>query len=220
MEQAVRIQTSILSDVEKKALIWLAQRMPSWVSSDHLTALGFVALLGAGSAYWYAARDPVVGLTLVNVLLFLNWFGDSLDGTVARVRNRQRPRYGFYIDHVLDAVGAFALLGGLTASGFMSERVGFLLTIVYLLLNIETYLATYTLNKFKMAHGKFGPTELRVLLIVGNLFLLRSPSANLFGERFLLFDLGAVVGVAGMAFMLVRAIWTNGSQLYREETLD
>src|SRR5436305_15247559 len=98
-----RVHTSLLAAAEKRALIGIAYRLPKWVNSDHLTALGFVALVGAGGAYWAASREPLA-LLLVIVLLALNWFGDSLDGTVARVRNRQRPRYGFYIDHILDAI--------------------------------------------------------------------------------------------------------------------
>jgi phosphatidylglycerophosphate synthase len=218
-KQATRVHTSLLANVEKSALIWIAGRLPSWVNSDHLTALGFFSMLAAGACYWYSPASPAAGLLLVNLFLVLNWFGDSLDGTLARVRNQQRPRYGFYLDHILDAIGTVALLGGLALSGFMSERIVLLLIISYFLLSIEVYLATYTVGRFKMSHGRFGPTELRLLLIVGNLFLLRSPFAVILGQKFLLFDVGGAVGIAGIVFMLARAVWRNGSQLYREETL-
>ena len=101
---AERSHTSFLAAAEKRALIWIATRLPEWVNSDHLTALGFVALIGAGAAYWWASANPY-GLLVVIPLLALNWFGDSLDGTLARVRNRQRPRYGFYVDHILEQGG-------------------------------------------------------------------------------------------------------------------
>src|SRR5262244_1976598 len=121
-KDAERKQLSMLASAEKKTLIWLAHRMPAWVNSDHLTLLGFVAMFAAGLCYWAASFDRRA-LVAVIVALAINWFGDSLDGTLARVRNRQRPRYGFYVDHVVDALGALFLLGGLALSGFMSERI-------------------------------------------------------------------------------------------------
>jgi hypothetical protein len=95
-QEAGRAQVSFLAPVEKKCLIWMAGRTPRWVNSDHLTALGLAAMLGAGLSYWYA-RWNSAGLWLVILCLAVNWLGDSLDGTLARVRNRQRPRYGFYV---------------------------------------------------------------------------------------------------------------------------
>jgi len=140
-----RMNRGLLASVERKTLIWLANRMPAAVNSDHLTALGFVSLIGVGLAYWYS-RYSSTGLILAMVFLVLNWFGDSLDGTLARVRNQQRPRYGFYIDHILDALGSVCLFTGLALSGYMSERVAIGLAILYLLLSIETYLTTYSLQ--------------------------------------------------------------------------
>ena len=105
---ADRAHTSLLAAAEKRTLIWIANRLPGWVNSDHLTALGFVSLILAGASYWYA-RSNSLALLLVIPFLALNWFGDSLDGTLARVRNRQRPRYGFYVDHVIDCLGATML---------------------------------------------------------------------------------------------------------------
>jgi archaetidylinositol phosphate synthase len=129
VSEHVREHNSILASAEKRLLIWLAQRLPDWVNSDHLTLLGLVAMFLAGAAYGAAQWDERA-LLLVVVTLGLNWFGDSLDGTLARVRNRQRPRYGFYVDHVIDIVGASFLLGGLAMSGYMTPLValGFLAT--------------------------------------------------------------------------------------------
>src|SRR5437870_568313 len=120
---AARSHTSFLASIEKQTLIWIATRLPAGVNSDHLTALGFVSLIAAGASYWFARWNPLA-LIAVIVFLALNWFGDSLDGTLARVRNRQRPRYGFYVDHVLDALGMFFLMAGMTLSGYLTPSVG------------------------------------------------------------------------------------------------
>ncbi len=217
-QPAVRTNRGALASAEKKALLWLAHRMPAWVNSDHLTALGFLSLAGVGLSYWYA-RYSRAGIVLAIAFLILNWFGDSLDGTLARVRNRQRPRYGFYVDHVLDACGAVFIFAGLAASGYMSERVAVGLLVAYFLLSIEVYLATYTLGKFNMSFAAFGPTELRVLLIAGNIALLTHPFAILAGKQYLLFDVGGVIGIAGMCFALVWTIVRHTAHLYRVETV-
>ncbi len=215
---AARAQTSLLAPIEKKCLVWLAHHTPAFVNSDHLTVLGLVALFCAGLAYWYSREHPSA-LWLVSLCLVVNWYGDSLDGTLARVRNRQRPRYGFYIDHVVDAFGTLFLLGGLGLSGYMSPQIAGGLLVVYFLLSIEVYLATYTLGTFKLSHWSFSPTELRVLLIIGNAALLRYPLVNLFGTRFLLFDVGGVCGIAGMTAMLLFAVARHTGELYRSERL-
>src|ERR1700693_2249031 len=143
--EAERKQLSFLAAMEKKTLIWLALRMPAWVNSDHLTMLGFVAMFAAGLCYWAAGSDRRA-LILVIVALAVNWFGDSLDGTLARVRNRLRPRYGFYVDHITDAIGTFFLMGGLALSTYMSPSIALGLLIAYFLLSIEVYLTTYTIG--------------------------------------------------------------------------
>jgi phosphatidylglycerophosphate synthase len=215
---AERSHESILASAEKKALLWLAHRMPAWVNSDHLTALGFVSLLAVGLSYWYA-RYSQAGLLLVMVFFATNWFGDSLDGTLARVRNRQRPRYGFYVDHVLDACGSLFVFAGLALSGYMSERIAVGLLVAYFLLSIEVYLATYTVGKFHLSVGAFSPTELRLLLIAGNIALFFKPVVQLAGRQFLLFDVGGAIGIAGMLVALLWAIVRHTVYLYRAETL-
>jgi len=217
-QQAKREQESFLAPLEKRCLLWLAHHAPARVNSDHLTALGLVALLGAGLSFWWAASNPL-GFYAVVVCLALNWLGDSLDGTLARVRDRQRPRYGFYVDHVVDAFGALFLLGGLALSGFMSERIALGLLIAYLMLSIEVYLATYTLGTFHISFWKFSPTELRVLLAIGSLALLRNPQAHLAGTDWRLFDIGGAAGIAGMALMLVVATAKHTRALYNAERL-
>jgi len=207
---------SLLAPLEKKCLIWLARHTPRWINSDHLTVLGLVSLAGAGLSYWYARWNPA-GLLWVILFLALNWLGDSLDGTLARVRQQQRPRYGFYVDHVVDAFGTFFLLAGLALSGYMSERVATGLLIAYFMLSIEVYLATYTVGTFHLSFWKFSPTELRILLMIGNLALFYRPVVHLFGGSYLLFDVGGVIGAAGMALMLLAAVAKHTAALYRAE---
>ena len=128
MEQAksmhIREYGGLLAEPERKALQWLAQRMPSWVNSDHLTLLGMLSMLLAGASYW-VAQENKYALILAVIALALNWFGDSLDGTLARYRRCQRPRYGYYVDHVIDLFGVTALLAGLAFSGYSNQKTFF-----------------------------------------------------------------------------------------------
>lgn len=217
-QEASRAQVSLLAPLEKRALLWLARRTPAWIKPDHLTALGLAAMLGAGLSYWHA-RWSKLGLVLAIGCLALNWLGDSLDGTLARFRNRQRPRYGFYVDHVADALGTFFLLAGLGLSGYMSERIATGLLIVYFLLTIEVYLATYTIGTFHLSFWKFSPTELRILLMIGNVALMFRPVVRLLGGHYRLFDVGGAVGILGMSAMLITAVIRHTITLYRAERL-
>ena len=213
-----RIHASILADVEKRCLIWIAHRLPKSIGSDHLTALGALAMLGAGGAFAIAPGRPLAFLAVV-LFLAVNWFGDSLDGTVARVRHQERPRYGFYVDHVLDVIGILWLFAGLVAGGFMTPLVGAAFLIAYYLLNVEIALATHTVGTFRISYWKMGPTELRILLAAGTLQLLRSPDVALFGGRYLLFDVGGVVGIAALLATFVVSAISNTRLLYQREPL-
>ncbi len=215
---AARVMNGVSASLERRVLIWLAKRMPDWVSADHLTALGLLGMVGAGACYWLAGTYRLALLGVI-VCLAINWFGDSLDGTVARVRHQERPRYGFYVDHVLDMLGSFCLIGGLALSGFMTPLVGLGLMVAYLMLTTEVYLATYCLASFEMSYFKMGPTELRIVLIIGTIVLYIDPQASAFGERFRLFDVGAVIGICGMAVALLAAAARHTMQLYRAEPL-
>lgn len=215
---ATRIQESFLAAAEKKSLSWLAARMPAWVNSDHLTLLGFLSQCMAGVCYALSRLNPdflVAGV----VFLIGNWLGDSLDGTLARYRDRQRPRYGFYVDHITDTIGAFFLMGGLAVSGYVHPAIAFGMLIAFLMLSIEAYLATHTLGRFQLSYWKFGPTEIRVLLATGNLVLISHSAIRLFGRRVLLFDLGGAIAIAGMGLMLLVSAIRHTAQLYREERL-
>ena len=178
VSEHTREQTGVTATIEKRVLIWLAERLPGWVTSDQLTLLGLLAMLMAGLSYWAAQWDERA-LILVVVALALNWFGDSLDGTLARVRKRQRPRYGYYVDHVIDIVGALFLIGGLAASGYMSPLVGLGLLVGYMMVSAEIFLATYSLGVFRLSFGPIGGTELRILLSIGTLYLLYKPVVQL-----------------------------------------
>jgi phosphatidylglycerophosphate synthase len=215
---ATRVQTSVLAQVERRTLIWLAHRLPRWVNSDHLTGLALAAMLGVGLSYWLSSVTPI-GLVLVVVCLAVNWFGDSLDGTLARVRGQQRPRYGFYVDHVVDALGTAFLLGGLGLSGYMSPVVAAMLTAAYLLLLVEVFLATHSVGTFTMSYFKIGPTELRILLAIGTIVMFVHPRAELIGRQFLLFDVGGSVAAAGLVVTFLVSAFRNARALYRAEPL-
>src|SRR5215469_11059355 len=216
--EAKRTQQSFLAAAEKKTLLWLAARTPAWINSDHLTILGLAAMAGAGAGYWWS-RTNGAGLIVVIACLALNWLGDSLDGTLARFRNCPRPRYGFYVDHIVDAFGALFLLGGLALSGYMSPWLALGLLVAYLMLSIEGYLASYTLGDFKISYFKMGPTELRLLLSVGNLALLHKSVVHLFGRAYKLFDVGGTMGISGMLALLVISVIKNTVKLYQREPL-
>jgi phosphatidylglycerophosphate synthase len=213
--QATRLQESALATHEKRLLIWMAERTPAWINPDHLTAVGFAAQLMTGLSYAMSKSSKLWLIAGIGFLA-LNWFGDSLDGTLARVRDKQRPRYGFYVDHILDSIGSVALMGGLALSGFVSPAIAVGLLVLFLLLSIQSYLATYTLGEFRMSFWSFGPTELRLLLAVGNLALLHWPIV-LHGRR--LFDIGGAIGIAGMTAMLLFFTARNTARLYREEPI-
>jgi archaetidylinositol phosphate synthase len=213
-----RIQESWIAAGEKRALLWLAVRTPDRINPDHLTILGLAAQIGAGACYALASRNRCALLGAI-ACLALNWLGDSLDGTLARVRQRLRPRYGFYVDHMVDSFGGVALMGGLALSGYMHPAIAIGLLVAFLMLSIQSYLATHALGEFRISFWRFGPTELRLLLAVGNLALFWKPVIHLFGGQYRLFDVGGAIGVAGMALMVVVFTLQNTLRLYREERI-
>jgi len=215
----VREHRSLLMAAEKRFLVWVAERMPRQVNSDHLTAVGIAGMFVAGLGYWAARWDERALLVVVGAIV-VNWFGDSLDGTLARVRNCQRPRYGYYVDHVIDIVGVLFLLGGLALSGYVTPLLAVGLLAGFLMVSAEAYLATHALGVFRLSFMRIGPTELRLLLVAGTLKLLWSPLVELRGVgAFLLFDVGAVCGLAAMAVTLVVSAVRNTRFLYRAEPL-
>jgi archaetidylinositol phosphate synthase len=215
---ATRVQQALTASVERKALRWLAAKTPRFVSPDHLTALGFAAQLLASVSYALARRNKYA-LLLASFFIVLNWLGDSLDGTLARHRGRLRPRYGFYVDHVVDTFGASFLMAGLAASNYLHWQVASAMLIAFLVLSGETYLAAYTLCDFRLSRGLFGPTEIRILLVIGSITLLFRPYVHVLGQRFLLFDVGGAIASAGMLALAMLATFQHTATLYREERL-
>jgi archaetidylinositol phosphate synthase len=217
-KSAERQQLSILTPLEKTTLRWLAERMPSWVNSDHLTVLGFVGMFLTGLSYYLAGFNRWFLLAGI-VCLAINWFGDSLDGTLARLRNRQRPRYGFYVDHIVDAFGITFVVAGLALSPYMSVTVAMAFLIAYFLMNIEIYLATYTLGVFKLSYGIMGPTELRIIVCIGNLVLLTKQTVRIGNQFYLLCDVSGVVGILVILAIAIVSSIKNTMRLYNEERL-
>jgi phosphatidylglycerophosphate synthase len=215
-----RQHNSLLAAVEKRALIWMASRLPRWINSDHLSALGLAAMAGAGASFCAAQVDPIAGATLVVLCLLLNWFGDSLDGTVARVRNQQRPRYGYYVDHVIDLAGTALLFTGLAMSGYMSPLVATLVVAAFFLVSAETYLATHARGVFTMAFAGVGPTELRVLMAAGAVALIHTPTVDFLGlGPVRLWDLGGVIGAVALTGAFIITSTRNVRALYLQERL-
>jgi archaetidylinositol phosphate synthase len=215
----VREYGGLLATPEKRALLWLVRRTPLWINSDHLTVLGLFSMLAAGVCYW-AARWNKFALWLVVLCLALNWLGDSLDGTLARFRNCQRPRYGYYVDHVIDLIGTAALLGGLACSGFMNPLIAVALLSAFALVEAEVFLATHVQQIFRLSCFHVGPTELRIVLAAGTLHLLHSPWVRIAGSGpYLLFDIGGIVSIAGLLSALVYSALRNARALYLAEPL-
>jgi phosphatidylglycerophosphate synthase len=216
--EAARVASNPLLEAERRCLVWMAQRLPPWVTSDGLTALALAGMALTGLSYALSPGRPFALLLAIGGLA-LNWFGDSLDGTVARVRRQQRPRYGFYVDHVVDCLGVLFLLAGLGWSGYMTPLVAMAVIVAYFMLSIEIYLATYCLSVFRLSFWGVGPTELRLLLACGTLALLYDPKVMIFGHPYRLFDVGGSVATVGLGITFLTSVARNTRALYRAEPL-
>jgi phosphatidylglycerophosphate synthase len=213
-----REHRSVLASAEKQLLVTIARRLPPWINSDHLTLLGLLAMPAAGLAF---AAIPIMpwSAALFAVALAINWFGDSLDGTLARVRCQPRPRYGYYVDHVIDLAGTAALLAGMAASGLMNPTIAIAVVAAYFLVSAETYLATHSLGIFRLSFAGIGPTELRILLAIGGAFVARHPWVTIAGHHLLLLDVGGVVATGGLVIVFVLSAIRNARALYLQEPL-
>jgi phosphatidylglycerophosphate synthase len=212
MTNPTRDHRSVLAAAEKRLLVYIAQRIPPAIHSDHLTSLALAAMALAGAAF-AAARWDRRALWGVVIALALNWFGDSLDGTLARVRRAERPRYGFYVDHVLDIVGTTFLFAGLACSSFMSPAVALAALTAYLLVAGEVFLATAVRGVFRMSFAGVGPTELRILIASGAIALFHDPRVALGPLTIRLFDLGGVVAIAGLLAAFAVSVVRNTTAL-------
>jgi archaetidylinositol phosphate synthase len=221
MEDPKRERAALTAAAERRLLVAMARRLPRGVSSDHLTVLGVLGALGAGAGYALSGLGPH-WLWLASVALVLNWFGDSLDGTVARVRHSERPRYGYYLDHAVDAFTTVVIGMGIGLSPYLSLTAGILLVILYLMMSVNVYLESAVFGVFRMDYGVLGPTEVRILLIVGNTLLIAfdalaglTPAAIQPAATMLT---GALI--AGMAVMLLVRFGQNLRRLARLEPAD
>lgn len=199
-ENAERIQTSLLNALEKKVTIWLAERQPAWVTSDMLTYFGVVAAVLYAIFCWLAQCN-VNFFWASSLCLVLNWYGDSLDGTLARVRQTQRPKYGFFIDHSLDALTTCLFCLGLGLSPLMELSISLFIMGGYLCMSIYTYLSTIVMGKFRLTYAKLGPTEMRLIIIAVCILYIYLPLNNLpikiFNLTWTVYDcLGAAVAAA------------------------
>jgi archaetidylinositol phosphate synthase len=215
----VRENRSITAGAEKRLLIWIAERLPIWLSSDHLSAIGLASMFVAAASFAAMAWWPAAAIGVV-LALVANWFGDSLDGTVARVRGQQRPRYGYYVDHIIDIAGTAVLLVGLASSGLMNPLLALAVLAAYLMVSAESYLAAHASGRFRMSFLGFGPTELRIVLAAGAIKAASTPIVVIAAAGPMrLFDIGGVVAAAGLTIAFLVAAGRNTRLLYREEPL-
>jgi archaetidylinositol phosphate synthase len=215
----VRLHTSLTAAAEKRLLVWIARRLPPAISSDWLSTLGLSAMAAAGLSFAALRWTPWASIGVIASLV-ANWFGDSLDGTVARVRHQERPRFGYYVDHVIDLAGTAMLMTGIAYSGLMHPTLAFVVLGGYLLVSAESYLTTHASGVFRMSFFGFGPTELRVLLAIGAMKAARSPWIELFGGPTVrLFDVGGAVALAGLLAAFTITAARNTRTLHREEPL-
>jgi archaetidylinositol phosphate synthase len=210
---APREKTFLLARPEARALEWIARRLPPWVMPDHLTALGVVAAVAIAAAYGLSNQDPV-WLWAASGLLVVHWLGDSRDGTLARVRRSERPRYGYYLDHLVDAIATTLIGIGLGISPHMLLITGLVIVVVYLVLSINTYLETQALGVFSLGYGRLGPTEARVGLIAVNAVLALGivPAMEIAGVGVSVLD---VVGL-GAAGAMLAALGVRAARNLRE----
>lgn len=217
-KDAERQSTFITTRFERWALPRLAASLPRWVVPDHLTGLGVLAATAVAAGYMLTTRNPH-WLWLVNAALVVHWFGDSLDGTLARVRKIERPRYGFYLDHLTDAYSTTAIGLGLGFSPYMLLAVGLAIVIGYLILSINVYLETHVYGKFRYGYGILGPTEARLILIGLNLIaLLVGPIPfHVKGIGMTVFDVLGIAASLSMAGLLARRVFRNLADLAKAE---
>jgi archaetidylinositol phosphate synthase len=211
---APRSKQFLLAVPESRVLEWIARRLPNWVKPDHLTALGVVAAVGIAAAYVLSNGDET-WLWAASALLVIHWLGDSLDGTLARVRKSERPRYGYYLDHLVDAFATAAIGIGLGLSPHMLLAVGLAIVVAYLILSINTYLETHAFGVFTLGYGRFGPTEARLALIALNTALAFGVGLEVLGVGLL--D-AAGIGIA--AAMIIGLISRAGRNLRRLAELE
>ena len=203
---AVRIQTSVLNELEKKVLVWLAERQPRWITSDILTYIGTFGAVVIAAGYILSAWN-INFLWLSSLGFIINWYGDSLDGTLARVRKTQRPVYGYYLDHTIDAINEVMIFVGVGLSGLMHLEIALLALVMYLLMTINVSINAHLKKEFKLTYASMGPTEFRIIMIfINTLFALIRPLRE-FSHSFTLcghsFTLGALDYIGALIIIIL-----------------
>ena len=183
---AVRIQTSVLNALEKKVLIWLAERQPRWVTSDMMTFIGVLGAVVIAVGYILTSQN-INFLWLSSLGFIINWYGDSLDGTLARVRNTQRPIYGYYLDHTVDAINEVMIFVGVGLSGLMHLEIALLALVMYLLMTINVSINAHLKKEFKLTYASMGPTEFRIIMIIINTVFATITPLREFSHSFVIF---------------------------------
>ena len=216
--EAEREPNFLLARFERRFLPWLAAKLPRWVLPDDLTAVGVISAFGICAAY-QLSNESLDWLWVVSALLVVQWLGDSLDGTLARVRGIQRPKYGFYLDHMVDAISTAAIGIGLGLSPFMLLSIGTLIVVAYLILSINVYLESMAFGRFRIGYGLLGPTEIRAVLIVLNtaLALKLGLDFTIAEVGVTVLDLIGLVIASGMIVLLVGRAFGNLRELARSE---
>lgn len=182
---AVRIQTSVLNALEKKILVWLAERQPKWITSDILTFIGTFGAVVIATGYVLSSRN-ISWLWLSSLGFVINWYGDSLDGTLARVRNHQRPIYGYYLDHTIDAINELIMFLGVGLSGLMNLELSLLILVLYMMLTINVSINAHLKKEFRLSYANMGPTEFRIIMIIINTLFATIPALSGFSHDFTL----------------------------------
>lgn len=205
---AVRIQTSVLNALEKKVLVWLAERQPKWMTSDILTYIGTFGAVVIAAGYILSSRN-INWLWLSSLGFVINWYGDSLDGTLARVRKHQRPVYGYYIDHTVDAINEFIMFLGVGLSGLMHLELALLILIIYLMLTVNVSINAHLKKEFRLTYAYMGPTEFRIIMIIVNALFATIPSLNGFCREIIIFGheyLFKALDYVAVAILLILAV--------------
>lgn len=179
-----RVNDIFLGPLERPALQWLAAHQPAWVTPDILTVIGIFGALVILISYVLSQFNPVF-LWLASLGFVINWFGDSLDGTLARYRHIERPKFGFFIDHVTDVLTEIIIVLGLGLSPYIKFSVASMCCIAYITMSVLVYVRMNVMGEFKLSYGKLGPTEVRVLAILLNTAMFFA------GPAMIKFDLGS-----------------------------
>ena len=206
-KKAVRIQTSILNGVEKKVLVWLAGKQPSWVVSDTLTIIGIFGAVMICAGFMLSCLN-IYWLWLSIAGFIVNWYGDSLDGTIARVRGTERPVYGYYLDHTVDIINEALMFIGLGLSYLMRLDIALMLFVVYLCLTLNVSINAHLKSEFKLTYGKLGPTEFRVIACILILILIFVPTLREFRTSFRFLGRDVAMGALDIAGLVILAVLT------------